>query len=55
MSGHGEPTPGRIAALLRNPMNWVALAVLILIVAATAALGVELYASTSVPMVLNSR
>lgn len=55
MSGHGEPTPGRISALLREPMTWVALAALILIVAATAGLAVELYASTSVPMTMNSR
>lgn len=54
MSDQSEPSHGRIAAMLRNPMTWVALAALLLVVAATAALAVELYASTSVPMVINA-
>ncbi len=52
-----QPTQAhrRIAAMLRTPMAWIALTLLILIAAATAAVGVELYASTSQPMVVNSR
>ncbi len=49
------PPHRRLAALLRAPMTWIALAVLMLVVAGTAAVAVELYASTSEPMVVNSR
>lgn len=45
----------RIAGLLRAPMVWIGLALLALVIAATATVGVELFASTSEPMVLNSR
>jgi hypothetical protein len=44
-----------IAAMVRRPMAWITLALLILVIAATAAVAVELYASTSEPMVVNSR
>jgi hypothetical protein len=36
-------------------MVWFCLALLALVIAATATVGVELFASTSEPMVLNSR
>jgi hypothetical protein len=52
----GIPPPRRrLAAMLRSPMAWIAASLLVLVVAATAALAVELYASTSEPMVVNSR
>jgi hypothetical protein len=36
-------------------MVWFCLALLVLVIVATATVGVELFASTSEPMVLNSR
>ena len=41
--------------MLRTPMAWIALGLLILVVAGTAAVAVELYASTSEPMMVNPR
>ena len=41
--------------MLRAPMAWIALALLILLAAVTTAVGVELFASTSEPMVVNPR
>ena len=55
MSSPQPPPNRRIAALLRAPMAWIALVVLLVVVAATAAVALELYASTSEPMVVNSR
>lgn len=55
MRVQNPPPISRIAAMLRQPATWIALAVLIMVAAATAAVAVELYASTSVPMVLNPR
>lgn len=55
MSPERPPGHRRIAAILRAPMAWIALALLILVVAATLAVAVELYASTSEPMVVNPR
>ena len=55
MSPRLPPSNRRIAAILRAPMVWIGLAVLLLVVAATAAVGVELFASTSEPMVVNPR
>jgi len=55
MSPSGPPTPRRIATILRAPMAWIALTLLILVVAATVAVAVELFSSTSQPMVVNSR
>lgn len=45
----------RFATLLRRPMAWIALALLVVVMAATLAVAVELYASTSEPMVVNPR
>ncbi|MBW8366762.1 MAG: hypothetical protein K0M70_02760 [Arenimonas sp.] len=55
MNAHGEPPQGRLVSILRKPMTWIALALLVLISAATAAVALELYASTSEPMEMNSR
>lgn len=41
--------------MLRTPMAWIGVVLLILVVAGTAAVAVELYASTSEPMVVNPR
>ncbi len=55
MSPSGPPAQRRLAAILRAPMAWIALVLLILVVAATVAVAVELFSSTSEPMVVNSR
>ncbi|MCX7034433.1 MAG: hypothetical protein NT046_10750 [Arenimonas sp.] len=55
MNGTRPSANGRIVAWLRAPLAWVALSLLLLMAAGTAAVAVELYASTSQPMVLNSR
>lgn len=55
MNPNPPPSNRRIAALLRAPMAWIAVALLLVVVAATAAVAVELYASTSEPMVVNPR
>jgi hypothetical protein len=55
MSPPRPPVHHRFAAMLRAPMTWIALALLLLVVAGTATVAVELYSSTSEPMVVNSR
>ena len=55
MSPRLPPSNRRFAALLRAPMAWIAVALLLCVAAATAAVALELYASTSEPMVVNSR
>lgn len=50
-------TPGnrRVTAMLRAPMAWIGIALLLVVAAATLAVAVELYASTAQPMVVNPR
>ncbi len=55
MSPSLPPSHHRLAAILRAPMTWIALVLLLLVVAGTATVAVELYASTSAPMVVNPR
>ena len=55
MNPDRPPPNRRMAALLRAPMAWIAVALLLVVVAATAAVAVELYSSTSQPMVVNPR
>ncbi len=49
------PGNRRIATMLRAPMAWIALALLVAVAAGTLAVAVELYSTTSEPMVVNSR
>jgi len=55
MRAQSPPATRWLATMLRKPMTWITLALLVLIAAATAAVGVELYASTAMPMVMNPR
>lgn len=45
----------RVGALLRSPLAWIALVLVLALLATAAVVGKELYASTSLPMVLNPR
>lgn len=45
----------RIRTLGRSPMTWVALALAAVGIAFTVAVGMDLYASTDVPLMFNNR
>lgn len=49
------PSQNRFFSALRKPMVWIALVLLAIVVAATTAVAMELYANTSVPLLVNPR
>ncbi len=50
-----KPPANKLRAWLHSPLAWVAVALVLAVLTAATLVGRELYASTSLPMVLNSR
>lgn len=55
MTAGKSPPRSRTGALLRSPLAWVAAALVLAMMVGAALVGMELFASTSLPMILNPR